>query len=405
MKRILLGIILSCALLVPAFGINIRIPSMQVMTLLFGYGGKLVTQTQTEMDLMIEGGYKFGGKIVIGFDGIMGFLSDPSYGQALPPLSFKSLSLVVRDMFGVPLSLSYFLGTGDYLCYGDDFPRLFGTGYIEPSYRAYYYTFNPTFTMTYLYEYRGVHRINGNGVKLEFQSPDMPFGFMWYVYQDHNFVTVDTMAGPPTIVNMNFFFYNTGIYSSDLRFLINTDVFKAEIFAGGTVESGTWTGYARFGALAYVGLGAVDFLLVAGLPMLDFVSPFDIDLFYLFFESRLNLGPISITPSAFLRPARYLQKTNFLEVGRIDFNLNLSVFNPRRDPVSFGVEGNLATANLLTGIPPNFQLNVLPFLAFATPGVFWEIKVGMTVWDSTTVITMNDFLASIRGGISIKAEF
>jgi hypothetical protein len=404
MKRLLIGIMLATALLVPAFGINIRIPSMQVTTMLFAYNGKLVTQTQTEMDLLVEGGYKFAGNIVIGFDGVMGFLSDPSYGQVLPPLSFKALSLEVRDIFGAPLTLSYFLGVNDYLCYGNDFPRLFGTGYIEPSYRAFYYS--PLLSY-YAYEYRGIHRVNGNGIKVELQSPEMPFGFMLYVYQDHNFVTsrpvIDITATP--VINLNVLFYNTGLYSADARFLFNTEVFKAEIFAGGTVESGTWTGYARFGALAYVGLGAVDFLLIGGLPQLDFVSPFDINLFYILFESRINAGPISIIPSAFMRPARYLQEANPLEEGRIDFNLTIAVFNPRRDPVSFGVEGNLATAGIFSGSTPAFQLNVLPFIAFATPGVFWEIKVGMTVWDSTVTLTMDDFLASLRGGISIKAEF
>ncbi len=404
MKRLLIGIILATALLVPAFGINIRIPSMQVTTMLFAYNGKLVTQTQTEMDLLVEGGYKFAGNIVIGFDGVMGFLSDPSFGQTLPPLSFKALSLEVRDIFGAPLTLSYFLGTNDYLCYGNDFPRLFGTGYIEPSYRAFYYA--PLLSY-YAYEYRGIHRVNGNGIKVEFQSPEMPFGFMLYVYQDHNFVTarpvIDATVTP--VVNLNVLFYNTGLYSADARFLFNTEVFKAEIFAGGTVESGTWTGYARCGALAYVGLGAVDFLLVGGLPQLDFASPFDINLFFILFESRINAGPISITPSAFMRPSRYLQEANPLEEGRIDFNLSVAVFNPRRDPVSFGVEGNLATAGIFSGSTPAFQVNVLPFIAFATPGVFWEIKMGMTVWDSTVTLTMDDFLASLRGGISIKAEF
>ena len=67
-----------------------------------------------------------------------------------------------------------------------------------------------------------------------------------------------------------------------------------------------------------------------------------------------------------------------MEEGLIDFNLSIAVFNPRRDPVSFGVEGNLATAGIFSGSTPAFQLNVLPFIAFATPGVFWEIKVGMT---------------------------
>jgi hypothetical protein len=404
MKRILLGILLAIFAAGAAFGLNIRIPSLQITTMIGDNGGSLVTQTQTEMDLLIEGGYKFGGKIVIGCDGIMGFLSNPAYGQALPPVSVKSLSVQVRDMFGVPLSLSYFIGTNDYLCYGDDFSRLFGSTYIQPVYTAYYVVGFPI-PMTYFFEYRGVHRVNGNGIKLEYQSPDQPFGFMWYVYQDHNFVTIDSVATASITVDLNKLLYSTGLYSSDLRFLINTEPFKAEIFAGGTIDSSDFSGYARFGALLYAGTETVNFLLAGGLPQLDFVTPFSLDLFYILFESRINLGPISIIPSAFMHPLIYLQQVNVWEQGKIDFNLNLSVFNPRRDPVSFGVEGNFQTYNLLNSNPFLYGLYVQPYIAFATPGVFWQIKVSMQVLNSAVPMTFQDMLATLGGIISIKAEF
>jgi hypothetical protein len=399
MKRIVLGVLLSGALLVPAFGTNVKIPSLDLATRIFGYNGELVVQTQMFADILIEGGYKFGGRIVVGFDGIMGFLNNPAFGQALPPLTFKSVSLDVRDIFDIPLSLSYFMGQYDYLCYGDDFPRLFGTAFIQSTYRATYMLPG----VIYNFDYRGIHRINGTGIKLQYSAPDQPFGFGLYVYQDQNFVTVQTLMTTLPIINMNYLFYNTGIYSSDLRFMINTETFKLEAFAGGTIDTGSWSGYMRFGILAYVGLGDVDFLLEAGVPKWDFGS-IGIDLVYALFESRINLGPISIIPSVFMRPGQYLQQDTPTEINKIDFNLNLAVFNPRRDPVSFGVEGNFATTDLLTGSLV-YQLRVLPFISLATPGIYWEIKASMVLIDSTTTLTFNDMLASIQGMITIKAEF
>jgi hypothetical protein len=403
MKRILLGILLSGALLVPAFGTNVKIPSLDLATRIFDYGGQLVMQTQMFADILIEGGYKFGGRIVVGFDGIMGFLNNPAFGQALPPLTFKSISLDVRDIFDIPLSLSYFMGQYDYLCYGDDFPRLFGTAFIQSTYRATYMLPG----VIYNFDYRGIHRINGTGIKLQYTAPDQPFGFGLYVYQDQNFVIMQQLWDPllsTPIINMNYLFYNTGIFSSDLRFMINTETFKLEAFVGGTLDSATWGGFIRFGVLAYVGLGDVDFLLEAGVPQFDFVSGVGIDLVYALFESRINLGPISIIPSVFMRPGQYLQQNTPTETNKIDFNLNLAVFNPRRDPVSFGVEGNFTTTDLLTGTLA-YQLRVLPFISLATPGIYWEIKASMVLLDSSTTLAFSDMLASIQGMITIKAEF
>ncbi|MBN2353437.1 MAG: hypothetical protein JXD23_12755 [Spirochaetales bacterium] len=404
MKRMMLGILFSGAMLVPAFGTNIKIPSLDLVTKIFGYNGQIVMQTQMYTDILIEGGYKFGGKIVVGFDGIMGFLDNPAYGQALPPLTFKSVSLDVRDLFGAPLSLSYFMGQYDYLCYGNDFPRLFGTADIKSTYRA-------TYTLpglAYEFDYRGIHRVDGTGIKLELTSPELPFGFGLYVYQDQNFVTVQPLFSAPStpVVNLNYLFYNTGIFSSDLRFLINTEVFKMEAFAGGTIDTSTWSGYIRFGLLAYLGFGPVDFLFEAGVPQFDFVSGIGIDLLYALFESRLNLGPVTITPTVFMYPGQYLQQDTPDSSNRIDFNMSLSLFNPRRDPFSFGVEGDFVTYNLLSLASGfTYQLKVLPFISFATSGIYWEIKASMKLLDSAAPLTFDDMLASIQGLITVRAEF
>jgi hypothetical protein len=208
----------------------------------------------------------------------------------------------------------------------------------------------------------------------------------------------------PVFFNTNYLFYNTGAYACDLRFLLNTEAFKLEAFGGGSINTNGWSGYIRFGLLAYVGLGPVDFLIEAGVPNFDFVSGVGIDLVYALFESRLNLGPISITPTVFMHPNQYLQQDTPDSINQIDFNLNLALFNPRRDPFSFGVEGNFVTYNLLTG-GLTYQLMARPFISFATAGIYWEIKASMRILDSAGAMTFQDMLASIQGLITVKAQF
>lgn len=410
MKRICLLLVLFATLLSPAFGTNIKIPTLDITTQIYGFGGELIMTTSTQMDIVVEGGYKFGGKIVLGFDGFVAF---PYVEQTMPILTFKAVSLTARDIFGSALDFSYFVGINDYVCYGDDFSRLFGTPFIQSNYKASYGTgIGPAY-------YKGLHRINGNGIKLEYFAPEEPLGFSWYLYQDQNFVqnylfTYDvfdfTDPAEPVylyslpIVNLNIFNFDVGYFSTDVRFFLNFEGFKLEATAGGTIDSGTGAFYARFGALLYFGVEAVDFLIEAGIPKLDFSAPFGLDLFYILFESRINIGPVSIIPTVFFRPSQYLQQATG-DDNKIDFNLNLGIFNPRRDFISFGFEGNFQTAGLLTSPTPAYALFVLPYVTLATPGVYWELKLRFTLLDSTTTMSFEKIFESIQGLISIRAEF
>jgi hypothetical protein len=402
MNRKILVALLLCALLIPVFGTNIKVPSLELSTRIYGYDGELIMVTDAQMDIVIEGGYKFGGKIVLGFDGA---IAVPGFAQSLPPVTFQSVSMVVRDILGSPLDFTYFVGTNDYVCYGDDFTNQFGTPFIQSTYRATYQTL-PLPGVFINKEYKGLHRINGNGIKLAYFAPDKPFGFAWYLYQDHNFIqSIPLLAGPMgtiPIINSNIYFYDTGLYSTDLRFLINTESVKLEIYAGGTVDTKYWDMYMRAGGLLYLGFGPVEILLAGGVPRLDFTQIGGLEMFYILFESRFNLGPVNITPTIFFRPAQYLQQDFPAEAEKIDFNLNIGIFNPRRDFMSFGAEGNLTTQGLELGTT-TYQLRVLPYIKMATPGVYWEIKVSFLVMDSTQTLDASSFLSNIQGLIYIKA--
>ena len=99
MKRRLFFLIVIAGLLSPAFGTDITIPSIEIATRIYGAGGQLVVDTDTQMDIVVEGGYKFGGKVVLGFDG---YIALQSVEQTLPPVTFKAVSLSAREIFGIP---------------------------------------------------------------------------------------------------------------------------------------------------------------------------------------------------------------------------------------------------------------------------------------------------------------
>lgn len=409
LRRELLGLCLGL-LTVAAFATNIKIPSLEIATSIYNNGSELVMFTKAQMDMVVEGGYKFGGRVVFGFDG---FLFYPDSAQFMPQLSFKAAGLTVRNLFDAPLSFSYFVGENDYVCYGDDFVRLFGTTYLQSNYQASYEviidnTVSPP--VTYFYNYKGLHRINGNGIKLEYSSPDEPFGFAWYLYHDHNFAYSFLTPGSP--VNFNVLYFDTGYYSSDLRVFLNFQGFKFEGFVGGTINSENAELGMRCGSLFYFGVDDVNFLLVAGLPALNSHTAFDLSLFYILFEARVSLGPVTIIPTVFFRPSWYLQKDNTdlthvttSEANRIDFNLNLSIFNPRRDLISFGLEGNLQTKDLLTSPSAQFHLFVLPYITLATPGVYWDIKVAFPLMFSNLFLSLEHIFSHAVGLINIRAEF
>ncbi|RPJ08124.1 MAG: hypothetical protein EHM28_05150 [Spirochaetaceae bacterium] len=410
MKSRLLMLVLGACLLFSGFGANITIPSIELATYILGIDHEMIMITDSSMDFLIDGGYKFGAKITLGVDGFIALPGDtatgPEKGTINLPLSLKYTEIIVRDLFGVPLDLSYFIGEGSNLCYGDEFSRLFGTPVIQSAFTPPLYISDPLlFYQNPILNYRGIHRINGNGIKLQYHPLEGGFGFEWYLYQDHNFresYEIETATG---IMNLNMIFLDTGWYASDMRFFLNTEIFKMEVFIGGSIDSGSFQGCWRGGALFFFGLGPVDIMAEVGLPTLDFGNIGGLEMFYILYEMRIHAGPITITPTIFSHPATYLQQPNMDNTERIDFAMDLSVFDPRKDFISFGFEGAMTTFFLFSMDDPPWVLFLSPHITFATPGVSWEIKLRTTLWDSTmTSFDPQTFITSMQGVMSIRAE-
>ena len=73
MKRIIGLVIIGLIFAGAGFAANITIPSIELTTYLFRdtTNDEFVMITDSELDILIEGGYKFGGKVSIGFDGFI----------------------------------------------------------------------------------------------------------------------------------------------------------------------------------------------------------------------------------------------------------------------------------------------------------------------------------------------
>jgi len=356
---------------VQAFSANITVPYLELITRGRINNGLYELSTEGEMDILVAGGYKFGGSVVLNYEStsLEEFASSSS-------LSFKGASIVIKKLFAFPLDLSYFIGANDTFCSGADFTKIFGSIPITTQYSGYIY-----FPEGIIYD--GIHAISGTGLKFVLKPSDN-FLYSLYLYQDSNIT--QTVSGVESIW--------LGHYSADFRTMINFANLKIETFAGATFPISSF-GYYRGGLLFYSANESVEFLTQVGIPKWDPANHnFGINLFYLLFEPRVHMGLFSIIPTFFWHPGYYLQKeTN--ELGSFDVNINFLLGDLQKTPVSGGFESNLSFTT--TGVQ-QFKIKASPYISLITQGVIWKIKLNAQVWP----FSINNLIETFIG---IKAEF
>ena len=159
MKRrsIFKGILLTLTFLflsISLWGADLIVPKMELITRGYFEDSSLKLGTWGTFDFLIAGGYKFGGRIALNLES--DYLEDLTSDKSL---QFKAASITLRDIFSLPISLSYFTGSIETLCSGDMFPERFGTERIATRYRGYIY-----FPEGILYD--GITAISGTGLSL-----------------------------------------------------------------------------------------------------------------------------------------------------------------------------------------------------------------------------------------------
>lgn len=383
-KRMLLVLLFFLLFSFQVSAANLFIPSLELITRGYAEDGLFKLATRGDIDFLIEGGYKFGGEIKLNI-----FSSDllttlTGTGPNLNPigdtaeiaaylnqsnfLTFESAKIEIRELFGIHLDFSFFIGQTASFCSGDIFTDVFGDAYIGSKLRGYLYFPDAI-------EFNGIHTVNGTGFSLETDFGNEKLNGALYFYQDA--------------------YMDSGIYSADVNFAIDLDQFKIELFAGATFPDGPYGTY-RGGFLLYYKPSEVgEFLTEIGIPRITpGTDQLNIQMFYFLFEPRINLSFMSIIPTFFWHPMYYLQQDTG-QTGAIDLNINFQFGNLEKSPLTAGLE---TTFSFGSSSAASFEALGTPYISFISSGVQWDIKA---------VFQLFPFNLSelVEGYIGITAEF
>ncbi|MCX7030394.1 MAG: hypothetical protein NTU62_09775 [Spirochaetes bacterium] len=362
--------LLMAASLLPAA--NLVVPSLEIITRGFMNAGTFELASNGEFDLVVEGGYKFLGRIALSY--IDSSLEDDDNADRL---AFDGANITVRDVFKLPLSLTWFVGSYDVLASGSEFPVSFGTAEIATAYRGLMYFPDPSCV-----QYDGIHQVKGTGIRLSSMLVPDKLQLSAYLYQDSWFLDGSLDFEP-------------GHWSADLRVLANLASIKLEGFLGVSAVPASVAGWYRAGVLFHAASKSIEVLAELGLPKWDPVadSPFSINLFSMLVEPRLHLGLFNVAATFFWHPAYYHQVETF-ELGTFDVNLNLFFGDLSKTLTLGGLEGNL----VFDSTSGTFSFKLAPYISFTTPGAVWKIKVNTKLWPFDT----SDLL---EGFVGIRASF
>jgi hypothetical protein len=337
------------------------------------------------MELQLDGGYKFGGAMKFEFSSSS--LETASFNDFL---SFKSVSVTLRELFGIPLDFTYFIGEGDTFATGEIFTPYFGTPVLSSRYTSFVH-FQDPIEQGYDF-YQGIHTIFGTGGKFEFAPIDKNWLLSLYLYQDASEVFLNTAVTPVV--------FSSRQGALDVRTVFNFQGLRLEAFIGATIPtSDSDIGYIRNGVFLHGGTEKMEFLAAVGMPRwrpLD--DAFDLDLFYLLVEQRLHLGNLSIVPTFFWRPGYYRQEANATGIEAMDVNLDVQFHGKEDSLISGGVEGNFVYQTAPTS---STTAKAIPYIELSTPGVVYKAQVNTKVWP----FDINDLSDMFAVFLSINAAF
>lgn len=374
----LFSVLLLALVASAGYSANVSIPLFRLLTRGIVEDGVFSLNTRADMDIALEGGFKFGGRVEFALlnndleaDYALGETYDAEALRAAlsRTLTFKSAQVIVREAFGTPMELTYFTGETDTIASGNRFPELFGAAPFTTDFTGYVY-----FPTGVLYE--GIHAVSGTGFKLSTNQLLERLQLIGYLYQDA--------------------WLGSGNYSADLRLLFNTERLKLEYFVGGSFPQGPY-GVYRSGLMLFYTTGeGGEFFTQIGVPR--YVPGEDgaltIDHFYFLFEPRVSLGLLSIVLTLFWHPEYYLlTETN--EDGAVDINVKFLFGDRLEAQIRGGIENRIA---LRPDSPTQLTAVASPFLEINTSGVLWDFKVNAQLfpWNLSDMF---------EGFIGIRTEF
>jgi hypothetical protein len=376
--RILFSVFFSLVATGMVSSASISIPMFRLLTRGAVSGGSLGLNTRANIDVALEGGYKFGGRIAFSLvnedleaDSELGSTYDAAEIRAAlaRTLTFQSAQVVVREAFGTPMELTYFTGSIERFASGSSFPELFGSIPFTTDFSGYVYF--PTGV-----SYEGIHAVAGTGFAVSTNQWLESLRFLGYLYQDA--------------------WLGSGTYSSDVRLLLNTDQLKLEYFLGATFPKGPY-GYYRTGLMLFYSTGVGgEFFTQIGVPRFapGQDTALTIDHFYFLFEPRVDLGLLSIILTLFWHPEYYLLSATG-EDGAVDINAKFLLGHRTETKVSGGLENRVA---LRPAEDNQLTAYVSPFLEVNSSGVLWDFKINARLFPFSPADMFEGF-------VGVRTEF
>jgi len=370
------------------FAADLTVPELELISRGRKSGDTVILETRGRSEILLSGGYKFGGSLLLGFEsGDLNLATnDPpmwsdyggdngAFNTALSnyldnqtTLQFQGAEITYRSLFNSNTDLTYFVGRAARLASAEVFPSVFGSMPIATKYQGYLYF--PDF------EYRGIHTVNGTGIGLSSSFGSEGHRGSLYFYQDG--------------------YLGEGYYSVDAQYLMNFEKIKLELFAGGSFPQGS-LGLYRGGLLFYYRpTERGEFFSQIGVPYYKPFEEFNINNLYFLFEPRIHFDLVSVILTLFWHPGYYLMETTG-EEGSADIHFNLQFGNPHKNPITGGIETNF-NLNTATGSTQDFHITTSPYLSAVTSGVVWDFMVNLTLLP----YSLEDM---VEGVIGVRAEF
>ena len=349
-KRVLLiGIGLFNLTLRPVAAAEITLPDVEMTSRASTEEGKFVLGTAISADLALYGGYKYA--FLLGFSLDTTDITD--FKQMVP--NFRIAQASARDIFGLPVELSYFFGSYDDFCNGDDFVSQFGLSPFGTEFLDFYY-----FPLGI--RYKGIYGVRGTGLALGLNKWENIYLIM-YLYRELSFLGA-------AFGGIGESYYSDAVYSGDLRLLFNHGWLRLETFAGFSLNTDLKT-RIRGGLMVYLAGNGVEFFAQAGIPGWTIKENFKIDNLYFLLEPRLRLGIFGINVTFFYHPWEYMHILTDKERGKADINVKFLFGNPNT-----GLAGGIEAGGevKLDGFE-DFVLRISPFGSLVSGGLRWDAKL------------------------------
>jgi hypothetical protein len=392
----------------PLSGAEITVPRMEIATRgSVNDDGEFALATNALVDVALDGGYKYGVRLGLSFASAdLGkalayrnfrfrplsagtAVTDAEYNDLAEEmnetmdnsaaLAFRIAEATARDLFDLPLELSYFVGHGDIFGSGEEFTYRYGLFQIPTGYSGFYY-FPDGIGGDINRRYDGIYQVRGTGFSFAL-TPWDNFVPMFYVYQNIPVFEKGNLS------------YTGSRFSGDFRLLFNPENMAIESF-GGLTGGRDGTIQFRGGILAWFDSGkGAEFLVQAGIPGWEKGTDFSVDNLYFLMEPRLRFGLFAAHLTFFYHPFIYDGIKTAAERGIADLNLKLMA----GDAVTTGIQGGIETTlRIRIDQSEDVKAWLSPFVSFVSNGLQWNLKLKMNMIDYKVPYKMFEMFAGIR---------